>query len=129
MAKYMSAALLSVAWISSGGVSFARECEFISGDKDLQLKVDVKDRIFYSVVHKSKPLLKPSPISLRLNRDRFLGAGPQVLAVRRRSVDEKIHPVFMEEVTFDFAAKYGVEYIILDKGWSVLGALTKVVEG
>ena len=29
----------------------------------------------------------------------------------------------------DFAAKYGLEYIILDEGWYVLGDLMKVVEG
>jgi len=29
----------------------------------------------------------------------------------------------------DFAAKYGIEYIILDEGWYVLGDLTKVVDG
>lgn len=29
----------------------------------------------------------------------------------------------------DFAAKYGLEYIILDEGWYVLGDLTKVSEG
>jgi len=29
----------------------------------------------------------------------------------------------------DFAAKYGLEYIILDEGWYVLGDLTKIVEG
>ncbi|MBN2316547.1 MAG: glycoside hydrolase family 97 protein [Sedimentisphaerales bacterium] len=29
----------------------------------------------------------------------------------------------------DFAARYGLEYIILDEGWYVLGDLTKVVDG
>ena len=92
MIKYKLALLLSVVWVLSASVSFGQEYELTSDDGDLRLKVDVKEKIFYSVIHKSKPLLKPSPISLTLSGNRLLGVMPQVLMVERASIDQKIFP-------------------------------------
>jgi len=83
---------LFVISISFGVESFGKEYEVASPDKNLRLKVDVEQKILYSVIHNSKQLIKPSPISLTLSNNRILGANPQVLQVKRRSVDEQIIP-------------------------------------
>jgi len=83
---------LFVISISFGVESFGREYEVSSPDKNLRLKVNVEQKILYSVIHNSKQLIKPSPVSLTLSGNRILGAKPQVLQVTSRSVDEQIIP-------------------------------------
>ena len=92
MIRHKLLALLFVIWVLFGVESFGREYEITSPNKDLRLKIDVEQKIFYSLGHKSKQLLKPSPISLTLSGNRILSANPEVLQVKRRSVDEQIFP-------------------------------------
>lgn len=81
---------IMLAW--TGAVSMAKEYEVASPDKDLHLKINVGEKITYSLVDKSRVLVEPSPISLTLSQNRILGANPQVKQVKQRSVDEKVIP-------------------------------------
>lgn len=92
MIRHKLLALLFVISVSFGVESFGREYEVTSPDKNLRLKVDVEQKILYSLDYKSKQLIEPSPISLTLSGNRILGANPEVLQVKRRSVDEQIIP-------------------------------------
>ncbi|MFC1793910.1 glycoside hydrolase family 97 protein [Planctomycetota bacterium] len=92
MIRYNIVVLVSVVLVSFSVESFGREYEVTSPDKNLLLKVDVEQKIFYSLDYKSKQLIKPSPISLTLSGNRILGANPEVLQVKHRSVDEQIIP-------------------------------------
>ena len=92
MIKYKLGVLLCLIWVSFSVESFGREYEVISPDKNLQLKINIEQKILYSVGYKSKQLIKPSPISLTLSGNRILGANPEVVEVNRRSVDEQIVP-------------------------------------
>jgi alpha-glucosidase len=92
MIRYKLLVLLFAISVSFGVESFGREYEVTSPDKNLQLKVDVEQKILYSLGYKSKQLIKPSPISLTLSGNRILGTNPEVLQVKRRSVDEQIIP-------------------------------------
>ena len=126
MIKYKLLALLSVAWLLSGSVSFGRQYEITSPDKDLQLKVEIKEKILYSVIHKSKQLLKPSPISLTLSGNRRLGTGQDVLDVKRRSVDEEIFPPVQiksrvipdkfNEMSLELEGGFGLIFRVYDDG-------------
>jgi len=57
MVKYMLVTVLSMVLVSLGSASFGKEYEVSSPDKDLRVKVDVKEKIYYSVLYKSKQLL------------------------------------------------------------------------
>jgi len=92
MIRYKLVVLISVAFLSFGIESFGKEYEVASPDKNLRLKVDVEQKILYSLSYKSKQLIEPSSISLTLNGNRILGANPEVVKVKRRSVDEQIIP-------------------------------------
>src|SRR4030042_719020 len=92
MIRHKLLVFLFVISISFGVESFGREYEVTSPDKNLRLKIDVEQKILYSLGYKSKQLIKPSPISMTLNGNRILGANPEVADVKRRSVDEQIIP-------------------------------------
>jgi alpha-glucosidase len=92
MNRYKLSVLLFAISILFGVESFGREYEVTSPDKNLRLKVDVEQKILYSLGYKSKQLIKPSSISLRLSGNRILGANPEVVEVKRRSIDEQIIP-------------------------------------
>ena len=81
MIRYKLAVLVSVVLASFGIELFGREYEIISPDKGLHLKVDVEQKILYSLGYKSKQLIKPSPISLTLCGNMRLVASPERLFV------------------------------------------------
>jgi alpha-glucosidase len=84
--------LISIVLVSFSSESFGREYEVASPNKNLRLKVDIEQKILYSLDFKSKQLIEPSPISLTLSGNRILGANPEAVEVNRRSVDEQIVP-------------------------------------
>jgi len=129
MVKHKLVVLLSVIWVllSSPGVAgFASEYEVVSPDKDIRLKVEIKEKIYYSVACKSKQLLNPSGISLTLGNDIVLGADPKVVEIRRRSVDEKIFPTVrvkskvitdrFNELSVEFEGHFGLIFRVYDDG-------------
>jgi len=73
--------LLSVITVSFCTESFGKEYEITSPNKNIRLKIDVEQKIFYSLDYKSKQLIKPSAISMTLNGNRILGANPEVVDV------------------------------------------------
>ena len=126
MRKRISVGLLCVACVLSSTVSFGEDFEVVSPNQALRLKVEVKDKIFYSVAHKSKQFLKPSPISLRLNRDRRLGTNPDILMMERASIDRKIYPPVrikskvivdkFNELVLKFRGEYRLTFRVYDDG-------------
>ena len=126
MIRYKLVILLCVIWGSLGAESFGREYEVTSPDKNLQLKVDVEQKILYSLIYKSKQLIKPSPISLTLSGNRILGANPEVLQVKRRSADEQIVPPVrikskviadkFNEMSIEFKGGFGLIFRAYDDG-------------
>ncbi|MHC4645719.1 MAG: glycoside hydrolase family 97 protein [Planctomycetota bacterium] len=126
MIRYKPVALLSMAWVLWGGVLLGGEYEVTSPDKDIRLKLEITDRIYYSVIYKSKQLLDSSAISLTLSQDKALGVNPQVLETKRRSVDEKIFPPVpikskviadrFNEMSVEFAGGFGLIFRAYDDG-------------
>ena len=126
MVKCRLAALLSVIWVLSGSALFGSEYDVVSPDKNLHLKVDIKEKVRYSVSYKSKQLLNASPISLTLRHNRILGANPEVLEIKRRSVDEQIFPAVrvkgkviadrFNEMSVEFKGQFGLIFRVYDDG-------------
>jgi len=100
--------------------------EVSSPDKDLCVQVDVNEKIYYSVVYKSQPLLNRSGISMTLSRGKVLGVNPQVVEVKRRSVDEKLFPPVRvksrviadkyNEMTVEFKRQFALVFRVYDDG-------------
>jgi alpha-glucosidase len=118
--------LLLTISVSFGTELFAREYELACPDNNLRLKVDVGQKILYSLDYKSTQLIKPSPISLTLNGNRILGANPEVVDVKRRSVDEQIIPVVrvkskviadkFDEISIEFKGGFKLIFRAYDDG-------------
>jgi alpha-glucosidase len=85
-------ALVSVVLVSFGIESFGKGYEITSPNENIRLKIVVEQKILYSIDHKSKQLIKPSPVSLTLSDNRIFGTNPEVYQVTSRSVDDKIIP-------------------------------------
>lgn len=126
MIRHKLVVLLFVISVSFGVESFGREYEVISPNKNLRLKIDVGQKILYSLGYKSQQLLKPSPISLTLSGNRILGANPEVLQVKRRSIDEQIIPPVrikskviadkFNEISIEFKGGFGLIFRAYDDG-------------
>ncbi len=97
-----------------------------SPDKDIIVKVEIREGIYYSVSFQDQEILKPSPLSLTLRRAGKLGEKPKVRDAQRRSVDEKIHPVVRlksevvpdvyNELVLEFQKNYGLVFRVYDDG-------------
>lgn len=126
MRKSISVVLLCVACVLSSTVSFAKDYEVVSPDKDLRLKITVNEKIQYSVSHQSKRLIEPSSISLKLSDNMVLGADPQVRQVKNRTVDEEIIPTIrvkngvipdqFNELSLEFEKGYCLIFRVYDDG-------------
>ena len=131
MVKCKLVALLSVIWVLSGSGpdasgGFASEYEVTSPDKDLRLKVEIAEKIYYSVVYKSKQLLNPSGISLTLRQERLPGANPKILEIKRRSVERTLLPHVrvkskviadrFNEMSVEFEGQFGLIFRVYDDG-------------
>jgi alpha-glucosidase len=92
MIRHKLVVLLYIILVSLEVESIGMEYEVTSPNNNLRLKVDVEQKILYSLGYKSKQLIEPSAISLTLNGSRILGSKPEVVEVKRRSVDEQIFP-------------------------------------
>ena len=71
----------------------AADYRLASPNGKISVKIQVTDKILYSVTHNSIPLLTPSPISMTINNEKTLGKNPSVKSVMRRSEDDTLHPV------------------------------------
>jgi alpha-glucosidase len=92
MIRYNLVVWICVILVSFSAKSLSREYEVTSPNDNLRLKVEIGQKILYSLDYKSKQLIKSSAISMTLSGNRILGANPEVTDVKRRSADEQIFP-------------------------------------
>ncbi len=126
MKSYKLIVILCIVWILGNCPAYAEEYELVSLNNNLKLKVDVGDKILYSVTYKSNQLLEPSAISMTLAGGKVLGANPQVADVEKSSVDDVIFPVVRtkskeivdkyKEMTIKFEDDYSLIFRIYDDG-------------
>jgi len=106
--------------------AFAEEYQVASPDQELRLKVEIGEKVSYSVTYKSQVLLEPSSISLDLGGNRVLGKNPRVLDVKRRTVDAQIVPPVriksrvipdrFNEMSIEFEGGFGLIFRAYDEG-------------
>jgi alpha-glucosidase len=100
--------------------------ELQSPNKRIKIKVTTADKIYYSVYHDSKEIIKPSPISLTIDARISPGKNPKVKKTRSHSIDEKIIPVVRQknaviinqcnELSIFFKGNFGLVFRVYDDG-------------
>ncbi|HOP61005.1 MAG TPA: glycoside hydrolase family 97 N-terminal domain-containing protein, partial [Candidatus Saccharicenans sp.] len=68
-----------------------------SPGQKVELKIELKNQILYSIYFDSKEIISPSPVSLTINDNIVLGKRPVLENVSRTSVDDKILPAVREK--------------------------------
>ncbi|HRD02642.1 MAG TPA: glycoside hydrolase family 97 protein [Candidatus Saccharicenans sp.] len=97
-----------------------------SPDHQVELKIEIKSQIMYSVYLNSKEIISPSPISLTINDNIILGRRPVLENLSRTSVDDKIFPVVKEkrsvvidryeQVNLKFHGNFGLIFRVYNDG-------------
>ncbi len=118
---YTMAVLLLLTGIASAGVLVLD-----SPDKNITISVDIADNIRYAVAWRGQEVIRPSEISLLLDRERHLGDSPRLQKSRRVSVDQVLEPVVRQksarirdcynELTLDFKGGYSLVFRAYDNG-------------
>jgi alpha-glucosidase len=98
----------------------------LSPDKRVELVVELKNQVTYSVYFNQKLIVSPSPISLTINDGVVLGKRAVLESQSRRKVDEKISPVVREkratirdnyeELRLQFRGNYGLIFRVYNDG-------------
>ena len=103
------------------------QCYNISSPNEkIKVKIEMKDKIYYSVFCNSKEIIAPSPISLTVNNGMKLGKNPKIINAKRRRVEQTINPVIKEkrrvivdhynEIVLNFKGEYGLIFRIYNDG-------------
>ena len=113
------AMFLCAACMCINSKTFAQIYELSSFDAKINLKVEVTDKIVYSVTYNSTIILSPSPVSLQIGQDMILGKNPKVLNAERKKVDEIITPV-VKIKSAKIPDQYNELKINFDDGYSLI---------
>jgi len=97
-----------------------------SPDKKVELVVELKNQVTYSVYYSQKLIISPSPISLTINDGVVLGKRVILENISRSKVDEKIKPVVREkralirdnyeELRLKFRGNFGLIFRVYNDG-------------
>jgi len=123
----MAAAFLCIIpALGNAGPAKNKAFSVFSPDKRIECRIEISDRVSYSVYFQSKEILSPSPVSLTINDNVVLGKGAVLSSAQPRSVDEKIFPPVkmkravvadrFRELTLNFRGNYGMKFRVYDDG-------------
>ncbi|MET1056727.1 MAG: glycoside hydrolase family 97 protein [Pedobacter sp.] len=113
-------------FVSLQTAGFAKEYTLQSPDKKITVKVTVDKKLYWSVLRDREVLIKPSPMSLTLNKGVTLGSAPVVSKTVVSSVGEMITaivpvrnrliPNIYNELRFLMKGGYSIEFRAYDDG-------------
>ena len=89
----MNKILLGLALLCAPALLHAADYELASPDKKITVKVQVTDKLQWSVTYNNETLLLPSPISLELANGKVLGQSPVLKKQQRNTVNGMIEAV------------------------------------
>jgi alpha-glucosidase len=117
----MFMSLLLAGSLTAGNKNFTIQ----SPDSRIQVKVEVGEKITYSVLYNGKELVSPSPVSLTVN-GKTLGWNARVKKDKVVAVDEMVTPVVKtkcasirnhyNELTLTFSDPFGLVFRVFDEG-------------
>ncbi|MGC9342926.1 MAG: glycoside hydrolase family 97 protein, partial [Bacteroidales bacterium] len=99
--------------------------ELKSPDGNINLQVDLKKKIYYTVYYKSDLVIYPSPLSLTINDGKVLGFNPVLRDSDTRYIDQNLEPVWgrrkiikdeFNELNLSFENNYGIIFRAYDDG-------------
>lgn len=104
----------------------SKDFEIISPDENIKLKVEINDRIFWSVLYQGQPVIKPSAVLLKLYEGMILGRKPELIASCRVTINRVIWPVvptkskmiknYCNELILKFKGEFSVIFRVYDDG-------------
>jgi len=103
---------------------FAADYRLDSPDKNIQVDIQVQEKIYYSVLFKGERVMQFSPLTLTVE-DGVLGADAEVVEAATRQVDETIETVwgsrneirdFYNELTLQCRGDFSVEFRAYNDG-------------
>ena len=68
----------------------------VSPDGKLKATIELKDKIYYSLVLEEGQIIEPSPISMELTDGTVWGKDPIVRRNKARNIDQKLVPLYGE---------------------------------
>jgi alpha-glucosidase len=118
---FMLMSLLVAGSLTAGNKNFVLQ----SPDSGIQVKVDVGEKITYSVIFNGNEIVSPSPVSLTVN-GKTLGWNARVKKNKTTSVDEMVTPVVKtksasvrnhyNELSLSFSDQFGLIFRAFDEG-------------
>ncbi len=71
----------------------ATEYVLFSPDKQIQVKINIEEKVTYSIFYKTKEIIAPSAISLTLNAGKVLGKNPKSISYKTENHRTQLKPV------------------------------------
>lgn len=99
----------------------------VSPNGKLSAKIELKDKIYYSLALGERQIIIPSPISMELDNGTFWGKDPVARKNKARNVDEKLTPLYGErnvirdhfnELVITFKGNYTLTARLYDEGFA-----------
>lgn len=117
--------LLALAFSNLTSFSASNEVfSFSSPDNNISVEINLKEKIYYTVLFKGERVMEASPLSLTLNNV-VLGENPKVTGSKLTTVDEKISTVWgsrkkirdhYNQLTINFEGGFSVEFRAYNTG-------------
>lgn len=104
--------------------AFATDYQLSSPDERIQVQIQLREKIYYSVVYKGDRVMQASPLTMTINGKK-LGANPEILKAHTTTVDESLATVwgrrknirdYYNQLTLDCAGNFSVEFRVYDTG-------------
>jgi len=106
--------------------SYPKDLKLRSPNQKIEIQLQAKDKLFYSILYNGQQLLAPSPISMTIDDGKILGKNPEISASEIKSVNETLKPVIkvktatiknhFNELTIHFKGDYGLIFRAFDDG-------------
>ncbi len=118
-------AFLLVALACTANAKKEKTYNLSSPDKNIAVHIKVDNAITYGVSFKGRTVLLPSPLSLTLSDDKVLGINNRVARITKRSVDQKVVPLYgmaasyedlYNEISIGFKDDFQVIFRVFNNG-------------
>ncbi len=105
-------------------IAKAEEQKLSSPDKNIEVKILLKEKIYYAVFFKGECVMNASPLTIAIDNS-ILGANPKIITSKEKTVDEKIATVWgsrkeirdnYEQLKLDFEGGFSVEFRAYNTG-------------
>jgi alpha-glucosidase len=135
----MRSIILAIFFSVIGFTLHARKYEIQSPDQIIQVTINIKDNISYSVSYQGIPIIDLSHISLTIGDNNILGQSPNVIKVETSIINDKIYPPIKgkrkeiidryNEIEFSFSGRWGLVFRVYNDGicWRFVTRINKEI--